>query len=155
MNASAKRTLGPTDAALVASRALVAIAVRSLGGLDDVTLPQFRALVVLASHGPSTSGDLAVRLAVHPSSVTRLVDRLERKGLVARTGTDDRREVRIEVAPAGVELLDEVTAARRRELAKVLRRLPAERRDAVAEAFAEFAAAAGEIPDDDWWIALS
>jgi hypothetical protein len=38
------------DALLSASRAMVAIAARSLAGLDaDVTLPQYRALVVLAS----------------------------------------------------------------------------------------------------------
>ena len=39
-----------TDALLTASRALVAVAARSLAAVDDdVTLPQYRALVVLAS----------------------------------------------------------------------------------------------------------
>ena len=45
-----------TDALLTASRALVAVAARSLAAVDDdVTLPQYRALVVLAVAGPSTS----------------------------------------------------------------------------------------------------
>ena len=154
MERRAGSTRNPTDAALVASRSLVAIAARSLAALDDVTLPQYRALVLLASHGPSTSGDLATRLDVHPSTVTRLVDRLDRKGLVVRSGTEDRREVRVEVSPSGIDLLDAVTRTRRSELGAVMRRLPPDRRRAVVEAFAEFAEAAGEVPDDEWWIAF-
>ena len=41
------------DTVLAASRALVAVAARSLAAAgDDVTLPQYRALVVLAARGP-------------------------------------------------------------------------------------------------------
>ena len=44
------------DAVLRASRVLVAVAARSLVGVDrEVTVPQFRALVVLASRGALTS----------------------------------------------------------------------------------------------------
>ena len=42
------------DAFVAASRALVAVAARSLADLsDDITLPQYRALVVLRTRGPS------------------------------------------------------------------------------------------------------
>ena len=41
------------DTVLAASRALVAVAARSLAAAgDEVTLPQYRALVVLAARGP-------------------------------------------------------------------------------------------------------
>ena len=64
-----------TDAVLTASRALVGVAARSLAVVDaDVTLPQYRALVVLAARGieagrragggagdPSVDGDAPVR----------------------------------------------------------------------------------------------
>jgi len=41
------------DAVLSASRVLVAVAARSLSGVaEDVTLTQYRSLVVLASRGP-------------------------------------------------------------------------------------------------------
>jgi len=144
-----------TDAAMVASRALVAIAARSMTHLDDVTLPQFRALVILASHGPITSGELASHLGVHGSTVTRLVDRLVAKRLVARSTPDDRREVVLSVDAAGLAALDAVTVARRRELAVVMRRLsPAQRKSAV-KAFTVFAEAAGELPDDQWSVVLN
>jgi hypothetical protein len=48
------------DTALAASRALVAVAARSLAAAgDEVTLPQYRALVVLAAQGPQGTAELA------------------------------------------------------------------------------------------------
>ena len=50
------------DAVLGASRALVAVAARSLADLaEDVTLAQYRALVELAARGPQRPADLAAR----------------------------------------------------------------------------------------------
>src|SRR4051812_50175053 len=83
------------EALLAASRAMVALAARSLAGLDaDVTLPQFRTLVVLAARGPQRAVDVAAELGVNPSTGTRMCDRLVRKGLIRRTrATGDRRGV--------------------------------------------------------------
>src|SRR4029078_9681087 len=83
-----------TQALLVASRALVGVAARSLAGVDDVTLPQYRALCVLTRPVSVTIGDLAMTLDIHRSTATRLCDRLERKGLIRRRPgvSDDRRE---------------------------------------------------------------
>ena len=69
------------DTVLAASRALVAVAARSLAEAgDEVTLPQYRALVVLAAQGPRGTAELAAALAVNPSTATRMCDRLVRKG---------------------------------------------------------------------------
>jgi DNA-binding MarR family transcriptional regulator len=144
-----------TEAALVASRAMVAIAAQSLNELDDVTLPQYRALLIVASRGPCTSGELAGALGVHASTVTRLVDRLLTKGLLDRAIPSDRREVMLSVTPAAVAVLDAVTTARRTRMRAVLRRMPVADRAAVLAAFAAFAAAAGEVPDDQWSIVLT
>lgn len=58
-----------TKAVLAASRALVGVAVRSLDGIEDsITLPQYRALVVLASRGEQNVGVLAEALEIHPST---------------------------------------------------------------------------------------
>lgn len=149
-----KRT-NQTDAALVASRAFVAITARSMGAIGDLTLPQFRALVVLASHGPSTSSDLAAALSVHASTVTRMVDRLAGKGLVERSTPGDRREVVVTVTGAALEIIDAVSEARRSELATVMSRIPSGRRAAIVAAFEEFGAAAGEIPDSEWSAVLN
>jgi DNA-binding MarR family transcriptional regulator len=71
------------DTVLAASRALVAVAARSLAAAgDEVTLPQYRALVVLAARGPQGTAELAAALAVNPSTATRMCDRLVRKGLI-------------------------------------------------------------------------
>jgi DNA-binding MarR family transcriptional regulator len=85
------------EALLSASRALVGIAARSVADVDpDVTLPQYRALVVLASRGPQKVADIAAELGVAPSTGTRMCDRLIRKGLIRRHRlSTDRRVVRL------------------------------------------------------------
>jgi len=53
-----------TDAVLSASRVLVSIAARSIAMVDsELTLPRYRALVVLCSRGPLPMSDLAEGLA--------------------------------------------------------------------------------------------
>ena len=141
-------------ALLTASRALVAIAARSLADVSsEITLPQYRALVVLASRGPLPVGDLADRLDLAPSTVTRLCDRLVEKGLIARVRGEeraDRRRVEIRLAPAGHELVTRVTARRAREIGRLVATIPPELHDALTAAFRAFADAADEIPDRDW-----
>src|ERR1700758_166207 len=62
-----------------------ALAARSLAAAgDEVTLPQYRALVVLAARGPQGTAELAAVLAVTPSTVTRMCDQLVRQGLIRR-----------------------------------------------------------------------
>jgi DNA-binding MarR family transcriptional regulator len=136
------------DTVLAASRALVAVAARSLAAAgDEVTLPQYRTLVVLAARGPQGTADLAAALAVNPSTATRLCDRLVRKGLVRRDRqAGDRRTVRIALTPAGRDLVAAVTRRRRTELARLLGVLPQAQHEPVIAAFQAFADAAGEIP---------
>jgi len=55
------------DTVLAASRALVAVAARSLAAAgDEVTLPQYRALVVLAAQGPQGTAELAAAQGPDP-----------------------------------------------------------------------------------------
>jgi len=136
------------DTVLAASRALVAVAARSLAAAgDEVTLPQYRALVVLAAKGPQGTADLAAALLVNPSTATRMCDRLVRKGLVRRhRQAGDRRTVRITLTPAGHDLVAAVTKRRRAELARLLGVLPQDQHEPVIAAFQAFAEAAGETP---------
>jgi DNA-binding MarR family transcriptional regulator len=136
------------DTVLAASRALVAVAARSLAIVgDEVTLPQYRALVVLAASGPQGTAELAAALAVNPSTATRMCDRLVRKGLVRRhRQAGDRRSVRITLTAQGRDLVTEVTRRRRAELARLLGALPADDHEPVIAAFRAFAVAAGELP---------
>ncbi|WP_409184208.1 MarR family winged helix-turn-helix transcriptional regulator [Amycolatopsis sp. VS8301801F10] len=70
----------------------------------------------LARLGPLTPKELAGYAGLAPASVTALVDRLERKGVVNRMPhPDDRRKVLVRLDPAGVErvapLWDHIVAA--------------------------------------------
>ena len=140
------------DAVLTASRVLVAIAARSLADAgEDVTLTQYRALVVLASRGPQGVAALADAVAVTPPTASRLCDRLVRKGLVSRrTDRRDRRQVRVAVTAAGRRLMDTVTARRREEIATLLEALSLEVQRSVADALHRLAASAGEVPEQEW-----
>lgn len=140
------------EAVLHASRALVAVAARSLAAAgEEVTLPQYRALVVLASQGPQPAAALATALSVNPSTVTRMVDRLVRKALVARReGSDDRRQTLLALTRAGQLLVDDVTERRRGEITRIVGAIPARRRLEVMQALSAFAEAAGELRDQDW-----
>ena len=104
------------DALLQASRALVAITARSISAVnEDVTLPQFRSLVVLATAGPQTVSALADRLAVHASTMTRMCNRLVTRGLVVRAPSAvDRREVVIALTTMGTTVVENVMTARRK-----------------------------------------
>lgn len=136
-----------TDAVLLSSRVLVAVASRSLAAVDDsVTLPQFRALVVL-ERSDRKVGDLARELRIQPSTATRLCDRLVRQRLVRRVvDRSNRREINISLSPKGQALVREVTERRRREIAQIMRRVPAAQRAMIVEALTVFQTAAGEDP---------
>jgi DNA-binding MarR family transcriptional regulator len=140
------------DAVLSASRALVAIAARSLAEVPgDVTLPQYRVLVVVASRGPQRATALAGELGVVGSSVTRLCDRLVAKGLITRGPAEgSRREIEISLTTSGRALIDAVTAARRRDVARLVSAIPAARRRTIVTVLGEVARAAGEVPEQTW-----
>lgn len=85
----------------------------------DLTLAQLRAVGFLGQ-GPQRMGDIAAYLGGSVSSSTSLIERLEGKGLVARTHhTDDRRVVLCGLTPEGQEVLDRLWRMRRHQLDSV------------------------------------
>jgi DNA-binding MarR family transcriptional regulator len=105
---------------------------------SEVTLTQLLVLRVLRQ-GPLTARRLGDEVGLSPTSMTRLVDRLEKRGLVTRRReSDDRRFVEVHLEPAGERLLgrlkilrgsdihravEAMTSDERRRLAAGLRRL--------------------------------
>lgn len=140
-----------TEALLIASRALVGVAARSIAGIDEVTLPQYRALVVLMRPNPVTVGDLAVVLDIHPSTATRLCDRLELKRLVRRRPgiSTDRRVTPVSLTPKGRRLVERVTEHRRRDIAVIVASMSPDERHNVIRSLTSFAVIAGEVPGVD------
>lgn len=135
-----------TDAVLMASRAAVAVEERSIAAIDEsVTLAQFRALLVVERDGGRCNvGSLARELRIHPSTATRLCDRLVAKGLVRREVTPaDRRGVTIALSDPGARLVERVIDRRQVEFAAIVRQVPSELRTRIVEAFTAFGTAAG------------
>ncbi len=142
---------GALDALILASRAVVAVAARSLPPWADVSLVQFRALVLLERHGSLKPGTLAELLEVSPSTVTGLCDRLTARHLIVRQpGAGNRREVVVELSPTGKALVDSAIAARRLEMARILERIPARDLQGMTKALLAIAEAAGESPEQAW-----
>ena len=140
------------DAVLLASRVLVAVAARSLADVaEEVTLTQYRTLVVLASRGPQNLAGLAEAVGVTPATATRMCDRLVRKGLIRRrTERDDRRHLRVMLTEKGRTLVDAVTVRRRREIERIMSEIPPEEQVVLIQALGRLATAAGEVPEQDW-----
>jgi DNA-binding MarR family transcriptional regulator len=135
-----------TSAVLTASRLFVAISARSLAAIDEqVTLPQFRMLVVLATHGEMKLAALARHLGVNPSTAMRMVDRLVAAGLLDRQiNPADRRENVLRLTAPGHRIVDDVTARRRTEVAAIVTRMPVDQRAGLVVALRAFTDAGGD-----------
>lgn len=95
---------------------------------SEITLTQLLVLRMLRD-GPRTAGKLGSGAGLSPTSLTRLVDRLERRGLVTRRRTDeDRRCVEIRLEPAGETLLGQTTVLRGTDLHQAVEAMTSEER---------------------------
>jgi DNA-binding MarR family transcriptional regulator len=124
----------------------------STGARHDLTPQQYNALRLLrgVSPGKVPTPELAGRLVSRAPDVTRLLDKLERRGLVARERpADNRRVVRVGITPAGLALLDELSGPVRDCHARQLGHLPAPQLKALVELL-RAARAPHEDPDGGW-----
>jgi DNA-binding MarR family transcriptional regulator len=97
--------------------------VRTAYGL---TGPQLWALKTLQQHGRLSTGRLAAALAVHQSSVSILIDRLDKRGLVRRLrGRRDHRVVEIELTARGAGLATDAPEPAQGRLLHALQAMPA------------------------------
>jgi DNA-binding MarR family transcriptional regulator len=132
------------DAVLAASRVFVAVASNALAGsTPEVTLPQFRTLVLLEANGTMTAAQLAKAIGVVPSTATRMCDRLVAKKLIDREiDPDNRRQMVLSLRAEGIALIAESTRRRRREIARLLRTIPPADQQRLAESLLVLVAAA-------------
>ena len=92
----------------------------------DLTFPQYNVLRILrgAGRGGISCGEISERMVTRDSDITRLLDRLEARGLVER-GRDerDRRVVVQRITSTGLALLKELDEPVRRVHQRQLRHL--------------------------------
>ena len=95
----------------------------------DLTAQQYNALRLLKAEHPGTlpTLELAGRLVSRAPDITRLVDRLEQRGVVARERMpDNRRVVQVGITDAGLTLLKQLEQPVRQCHQKQLGHLPAD-----------------------------
>lgn len=74
----------------------------------DITAPQFKILLLLYRQQCSVCKELSQQLNMDAGATTRMVDRLEKKGLLQRHRDEhDRRRVRLALTPSGIGLCHE------------------------------------------------
>jgi MarR family transcriptional regulator, 2-MHQ and catechol-resistance regulon repressor len=92
-------------------------AMRELG----LCFTDFVLLEALLSTGPHTPGELVERIGITSGSVTAALDRMERKGLVARADSaTDRRSRVVTLTSAGADLIGPAYAAHAAEIDRVM-----------------------------------
>lgn len=135
---SSRRTSPAREVEAVADRLHSAALhlLRRLRAEDDelgISPPRLSALSVVVFAGPLPIGELATAEGVAPPTMTRLVDGLERDGLVRREADpDDRRGVLVRATTQGSRVLTKGRRRRLEVLAEELRGLNAGELDAIA-----------------------
>ena len=78
----------------------------------DLTLQQYQVLRILRDHRDTGLPTLAIaeRMTDRSPGITRLLDRLERRGLAQRVRGEDRRQVLCSITAGGDELLASLDA---------------------------------------------
>jgi DNA-binding MarR family transcriptional regulator len=97
---------------------------------------------IIERHGGVTAGELATEAGLTTGAVTAVVDRLERRGYVRRTrDAEDRRKVRIEVAPKFIAEAEKIYGPLFAEWSELMHRPTIEE----LEAMIEFMRAGNEV----------
>lgn len=96
----------------------------------NITDPQFVALQHLANNKQLTIGELSQKMSLACSTITDLIDRMEKSELVIREKDEqDKRVVRLSVQPKGHEIVQQVLEKRRIYLSEKLAGLSEDDKD--------------------------
>ena len=102
----------------------------------QLTMSQLKVMIVLGRLGATAGQDLARRTGFSLATLTGIIDRLVAQGLVTRReDPNDRRVRRLELTPAGTDLVDRLIAAGEEQQHRMLDRLDDAGLDLVARAF--------------------
>jgi DNA-binding MarR family transcriptional regulator len=92
----------------------------------DLTMAQFKAVLLLAASGGLPSRVLGSRLGIRPSAVTPLVDRLVAGRFVKRESDPaDRRVVYVKPSRKAIDLAQRLMETNRAVVAEVIEAIPA------------------------------
>lgn len=96
---------------LARSRARLAKAIDAELAPHDITASQGGVVMMLASGRCATAADLVREMYVDSASMTRMLDRLEKRGLIQRLpSATDRRVINLQLTEDGVNLAERLPA---------------------------------------------
>ena len=102
---------------------------------QPVAVAEAHALMDLAAFGSMRQGELAARLQLEKSTVSRLVRQMEAHGWIQRNSDrNDGRAVLLRLTRQGRETATELALARQEKLARILAAIPEDKRSMVVEA---------------------
>jgi DNA-binding MarR family transcriptional regulator len=102
----------------------------------QLTMSQLKVMIVLGRLGATSGQNLARRTGFSLATLTGVIDRLAAQNLVSRReDPNDRRVRRLELTPAGTDLIDRLIAAGEEQQHRILDRLDDAGLDLVAHAF--------------------
>ena len=88
----------------------------------DISAPQLIVLASVANKEADSAAGLCKSISYDPGAMTRMIDRLEQKGLVRRDpNPEDRRATNLELTAAGKALYPQLLAAKENVQAQFLR----------------------------------
>ena len=102
---------------------------------EPVPVAEAHALMDLAADGPLNHGELAARLRLEKSTVSRLVRQLEKRKWIKRaSAVHDRRVIHIQLTPSGQAAAQRLADARHSKFDDLLSALPKTKRASVLDA---------------------
>jgi len=88
----------------------------------DISAPQLIVLAYVANKEADSAAALCKSISYDPGAMTRMIDRLQEKGLIRRTpNLEDRRATNLELTAAGRALYPQLLAAKETVQAQFLR----------------------------------
>jgi len=118
----------------------------------ELTLAQVRVLRRLAKE-PRSLGQLGADLVLAPPSMTRLVDRLEERGLIERRRDDeDRRKVLATITPEGRRMVSAIPFLEGTPIRTAVDGMTVADRERIAAAMREFNAAVAQAEEESLFL---
>jgi len=129
--------------------ALVEAAVAAIPRRAGLSHAALNALAVIEGAGqPLLTGEVSARMHITSGSMTSLLDTLERKGYVVRSGDpDDRRRVLVDITPAARTFLDEALPAVAQLVTRIMESLGPPRQQLLLDTLADVRRAVADVPE--------
>ncbi len=105
----------------------------------ELTPTQLTALKYLSQHKRNLLSDLAAGLNISNAAVTKMTDRLEKKGLVKRVDfAEDRRAISLQLTELGKNIIEKAEQQEIKSWQKVIERMDEQRRNALIQGIIGF-----------------